>query len=540
MKRVFPAALIASLPLILLGVSLSPAAAAEDGFTSIFDGQSLDGWDGDPRFWRVEDGTIVGETTEDNRTNGNTFLVWRGGEPGDFELKLEYKMRNHNSGIQVRSFENVKEWGRWRIGGYQADIDETGRYTGIVYGERWRGIMAQRGQRVHYKPNPNGDKPVKKVESIGDPAELIKQVDLDGWNEYHIIARGPKIVQKINGTTMTELIDEAKVARKDGLIAFQLHAGPPMKIEFRSVRLKQLDPSAASTQPDQQDDVKRIAFIAGPKSHGFGKHEHNAGCQLLAKCLNASGLPVEAVVYGDEWPSNDELLSGPTGVDAVIIYSDGGARHPMLRHLEQIQKLIDRGVGFGCIHYAVEVPKEKAGQQMLDWTGGYFEVNWSVNPHWTAHIKELPNHPIARGVEPFSIFDEWYYHMRFRPEMKGVVPIVQAVPPEATRQRPDGARSGNPAVRARSGMPEVLMWATERPDGGRGFGFTGGHFHWSMADDNYRTLLLNAAAWSAGVDVPEAGVPSKTPTFDELLENQDYPTPEGFTPGAAQAAIAPR
>jgi len=213
-------------------IPASLTTAAEDGFKPIFDGKTLEGWDGDPRFWRVEDGAIVGQTTKDNPTGHNTFLIWRGEPtaPGDFELKVEFKLDNHNSGIQYRSFEIDAE--KWRMGGYQADIAGE-KYMGIVYGEGWRGIMVQRGQRVHFTADGK-----KKVEQIGDPAKLVEAVDINGWNEYHIIAQGPKMVQKINGQTMAELIDENSKARREGLIAFQLHAGPPMTVHFRNIRLK--------------------------------------------------------------------------------------------------------------------------------------------------------------------------------------------------------------------------------------------------------------------------------------------------------------
>jgi hypothetical protein len=164
----------------------------------------------------------------------------------------------------------------------------------------------------------------------------------------------------------------------------------------------------------------------------------------------------------------------------------------------------------------------------LDWTGGYFEAYWSVNPTWNAKFEKFSDHPIARGVKPFEILDEWYYHMRFRENMEGVTPILSAVPPESTRQRPDGPHSGNPTVRARKGMAEHLAWARQRPDGGRGFGFTGGHFHYNWANDSFRTVVLNAIVWIAGLDVPAEGVRSKSPTLEELEANQDYPRPKEF------------
>lgn len=251
---------------------------------------------------------------------------------------------------------------------------------------------------------------------------------------------------------------------------------------------------------------KKILLLAGSASHGTGEHEFNAGCQLLKKCLDAvPGVRVE--IHNNGWPKDETAFEG---ADAILIYSDGGGGHPFHRQerREVIDKLMKRGVGLGCAHYAVEVPKGPSGEAFLDWIGGYFEPHWSVNPHWEAEFKALPTHPITRGVMPFKSNDEWYYHMRFREGMKGVTPILTALPPESTLKRPDGPHSGNPAVREaiKNKEPQHLMWATERADGGRGFGFTGGHFHKNWGDENFRKLVLNAILWTAKVEIPGTGV----------------------------------
>ena len=163
-----------------------------------------------------------------------------------------------------------------------------------------------------------------------------------------------------------------------------------------------------------------------------------------------------------------------------------------------------------------------------DWLGGYYEGGWSYNPHWTAEVKELPDHPITRGVEPFSIADEWYYNMRFLEGMEGVTPVLSAVPPAEIRQRESRHDDDPAAAAARLKMAEHLAWARERPDGGRGFGFTGGHFHWNWAHDDFRTLVLNGIAWVAKVDIPPDGVPSETPTMEQLEANQDFPPKKNF------------
>ena len=160
--------------------------------------------------------------------------------------------------------------------------------------------------------------------------------------------------------------------------------------------------------------------------------------------------------------------------------------------------------------------------------GGHFEVNWSVNPHWEADFVSLPDHPITRGVEPFKANDEWYFHLRFKDSGK-VMPILAAVAPESTMRRKDGPHSGNPHVRrsVAEGERQTVAWAYERPDGGRSFGFTGGHFHWNWGHDDIRRLVANAIRWTAGDEIPVRGTSIPGPVgLQELLENQDYPRPK--------------
>jgi len=506
--------------LILPSLVAAAIAADDEGFAPIFDGKTLDGWDGNPAFWRVEQGTIIGETTAENPTKGNTFIIWRGGRPSDFELKVEYRMRNHNSGVQVRSFEKPEEWGKWVVGGYQSDIAENERYHGILYGERFRGILCMRGDKALI----GDDHKPKVVGKIGDSKELAKHIKSDGWNEYHIVCKDNVIKHSINGQQMIELTDnDTEMRRSEGLIALQLHAGPPMQVQFRNIRLKEI-PAADQTMK-QSSATKKVVFIAGPKSHGYNGHEHYAGCMLLAKCLEENVPEVEATVVKDGWPKDPAVLEN---AQTIVIFCDGGGRHVMIPHMDQLGKLMDRGVSLVCLHYGVEAPKGKPGDALLAWTGGYFETHWSVNPYWTAKFTEFPDHPVSRGVTPFEIDDEWYYHMRFPEGMKGVTPILTAIPPDKTRERPDGAHSGNPVVRSRKGMPEHLLWVTQRADGGRGMGFTGGHWHYNWANDSFRTAVLNGIVWATGLEVPADGVPSKTPTVKELKVNQDYPEPANY------------
>ncbi len=272
---------------------------------------------------------------------------------------------------------------------------------------------------------------------------------------------------------------------------------------------------------------KKIVFVAGQPSHGYAEHEYYAGCLLLAKCLKEGMPDVETVVCKNDWPKDPKVFDD---ADAIVVFSDGGDANPMLPHLDEIAELMKRGVGLACIHYAVQVPKGKAGDLMKDWIGGYYEMFWSIHPFWTAEFTRLPEHAVARGVKPFAIEDEWYYNMRFNDDMDGVTPILTAVPPDKTREGPDGPHSGNPTVRSQKGRAEHVAWVRVRPDGGRGFGFTGGHWHWNWANDNFRKVVLNGIAWVAKMEIPPGGVSSTTPTLEELEANQDKPQPRRLRP----------
>lgn len=495
---------------LVLFMSNITRADDEPGFKSLFNGQNLDGWDGNPKFWIVKDGAIHGETTSDNPTSGNTFLIWRQGTVDDFVLRLQYKIVGGNSGIQYRS----KELDPWVIGGYQADFEVGETWSGILYEERGRGILASRGVRATVKADGK-----KEEEKLADSAELQKLIKKEDWNDYEIIADGNRLTHKINGVVFSEAIDEDEKNRAmSGLLALQLHAGPPMIVEFKNIRLKRTKLAAVPGIGDR----KKIVMVAGTPSHSPGEHEFNAGCLLLKKSLDQNAPQVVCTAYNGGWPVDSTAFDN---ADAVFLYSDGGGGHPAIQrdHLALLDALARQGVGIAAAHYAVEVPKEKGGPEFLNWIGGYFEAYWSVNPHWTLDKTKLAkDHPITRGVRPFAINDEWYYHMRFRDNMQGVTPILSALPPDATRGA-DGANSphgGNPHVQKRKGMAEVLAWAAERPDGGRGFGFTGGHFHRNWGHDDNRKLMLNALLWVANAEVPQDGVNS-TVTEDELKQNLD-------------------
>lgn len=206
------------------------------GFTQIFDGRTLTGWDGDPKYWRVENGSIVGESTPQNRVAENTFLIWRGERLRDFELKIDFRMNGTNSGVQVRSVE-LPAVGKWVLKGYQADMDFTNGFAGNIHEERGRDLLVPRGQVIRVVKGPA----YKTLGTIADATRLRGTMNVNNWNRYHIVARGPVMFQLLNGQLMAVLIDEDEVNRAlEGVLGLQMHVGDPFKIEFRNIWFKRL------------------------------------------------------------------------------------------------------------------------------------------------------------------------------------------------------------------------------------------------------------------------------------------------------------
>jgi len=237
----------------VVAVFVSTALAADGpGFTSLFNGKDLTGWDGNPKLWSVEDGTIAGKTGNepDNKLTHNTFLVWTNGTVDDFELRLSYKIVGGNSGIQYRS--KVVENGKFGpiVAGYQADFEAGTTYSGILYEERGRGILAQRGQKTVIKADENNPKKhkVEVVGSVGDSKEIQSKIKKEDWNDYVVIARGNHLQHFINGVPTVDVTDEHEAgAAKSGVLALQIHAGPPMTVQFKNIRIQKL--GRLSTQP---------------------------------------------------------------------------------------------------------------------------------------------------------------------------------------------------------------------------------------------------------------------------------------------------
>ena len=276
---------------------------------------------------------------------------------------------------------------------------------------------------------------------------------------------------------------------------------------------------------------KRIVLIAGRPSHAPGEHEFRAGSMLLQKALSGvSGVTVDVITMG--WPTktvDGQVVDDNAALDnadAVLIYADGGGGHPAIQRdrMKVIDALAAKGVGLGFAHYGVEVPAGPTGEAMQRWNAGYYETNFSVNPMWSPAFDKFPNHPVTRGVKAFGNNDEWYFNMRWTADgsaMKRLTPILTAKPSDEVRKGPYVSPKGPyPHIIADSGKVETMMWVYERPDGGRSFGFTGGHTHTNWGDVSQRKVVLNALLWIAKVEVPRNGV-EDTITPADLTVNLD-------------------
>lgn len=219
----------------------SPAAPPESSdMKPLFNGKDLSGWEGDTRLWSWQDGVVRGQTTKENVAKGNTFLIYRGGELGDFELRLSFKIAGGNSGVQYRAQHitpKETDENKWVIGGYQAEVEDTPGKVGFLYHERGRGYLCDVGQKIEY--SEDGKK--SEVGQLGKKDEIGKTYKKSDWNDYVIVAKGNHIKHYLNGWQTVDIVDkDAKNSALKGLLALQIHAGPPMTVEFKNVRLKEL------------------------------------------------------------------------------------------------------------------------------------------------------------------------------------------------------------------------------------------------------------------------------------------------------------
>ena len=309
-----------SVVLTLLATLVPTAIAATDDTIRLFDGSSLAGWRGDPRFWSVEEGAIVGRSTDAVPCERNTYLI-HDGEFDDFELRLEFAIDGGNSGIQYRS----RDLGDFAVAGYQADLEAGPNYTGILYEEKGRGIVAWRGEKVLLASD--GSK--SAAPELGDRKALQSAIR-PGWNEYVIRAEGPRLTHTINGVPMVEVVDRAPEAARSGRIALQLHAGPPMQVRYRNLVLTPLDATedgidlagaSQSTAPSLRADD--IAWIWGANPARDGDHfffrktfelaEPAELVELVATCDNRYVLSIDGreILAGNAWDRPQLKSDGP-------------------------------------------------------------------------------------------------------------------------------------------------------------------------------------------------------------------------------------
>ena len=261
---------------------------------------------------------------------------------------------------------------------------------------------------------------------------------------------------------------------------------------------------------------KKIVLVAGKDSHRYGDHEFRAGCHLLADRLKKSKLPLEVTVVEERnWPSDNSIFEE---ADAIIVYSDGAHKHPLesKKLFSFMDGLMAKGKSVGFMHYACEVKDDK-GPNMIKWIGGYYQKGVSINPNWVCSSILNKKHPATQGVGSFKLKDEWYFNIKFG---KDVVAVLQGIPDDEARSgKTSWPRGPQKHILKHRGRTETLLWTLERADGGRGFGFTGGHVHWNWKNDHYRKLILNTIVWTAGLPIPAGGVPSSTPTQEEMEAN---------------------
>jgi type 1 glutamine amidotransferase len=310
------------------------------------------------------------------------------------------------------------------------------------------------------------------------------------------------VTVRLNGELVLDRY-ECKFASSTGPQRLQAHGTP---LWFKNIYIKELPSGGAAPMPNSAGKSasakgKRVVLLAGGASHGRGEHAWPDGARLLKHCLdtsaNVKGLTSEVHLNG--WPTAPEVLDDAA---TIVLLSDGGGGHPLFNEKareEKINALMARGVGLVCIHYAVEPPKQ-GEEPLLRWIGGFYKPGYSTNPiNDVELLPATPDHPIARGLKPFKMRDEVYYRIWFG----GGEGTGSAVPIAKIRL-------------AHEPKPQVVAWAIERKDGGRGFGFTGCHFHKNWGLEGFRGLVLNAIVWTAKLDVPKDGVQSSVPS--EMLE----------------------
>ncbi len=440
-----------------------PQVGAAGAWAPLFDGKSLRGWKstefGGEGEVRVENGELILNTgavlSGVNYTNPVPKM--------NYEIRLEAKRMDGSDFFCGLTFPVADSFATFIVGGWGG---------GIV------GISS--------------------VDSMdASENETMKSMGFDSgrWYKIRVRVTSEKLEAWIDNEQLVDLVTkDRKISLRPGPIESSMPFGLAAyqtAAAYRNIEVRQL-PEARR---------KKVVFIAGAKSHGPGEHEYEKGLRLLKDSLDKSPniLGVASEVYPNGWPADPSVLDSAA---TIVLYCDGSDRneqaHPLLtgNRLEQLSKAMAKGVGLVAIHYTVFVPAEKAGNQFLNWLGGYFDYETGPAANkWFSKIEtrdyqtglSTPAHAISRGLRGVNLKEEFYFNMRLNSRDPGWKPIVHFGP-------------------ARNGTENVVGWAIERSDGGRGFGYTGGHFHKNWHDVQIRKLMLNAIVWTAGIEVPEEGV----------------------------------
>src|SRR6185295_18872587 len=242
----------------------------------------------------------------------------------------------------------------------------------------------------------------------------------------------------------------------------------------------------------------KIVLLAGGPSSKGGAHEYFAGCAMMMKWLKQTP-GVWPVMVRDGWPKNERILQN---AKAIVYYGDGGGKQPFLQpaRWKIIEKLVNDGAGFVLLHQAVDFAESREADAVKSWLGGVFLKDIGCRGHWDMEFKGAASHPVMNGVKPFTAAgDGWLYNLHFPPEMKGVTTLVAGQVPDKSRSSADAKKH--------AGRDEIIGWAYERPNGGRGFGFTGADLHKNWEQESQRRLVVNGILWSAKVTIPEGGAP---------------------------------
>lgn len=250
-------------------------------------------------------------------------------------------------------------------------------------------------------------------------------------------------------------------------------------------------PKGVAIEENSRDPgLVKVVLVAGSSVYKPGEHEYVAGCAALMDLLRQT--PGVSPVLAVDWPEKPETLAGAR---SIVMFFDGGDKHALLKddRLARVEKLAAAGVGLVALHQDVDVPQEQ-GDRVRALMGGTFEKGFSQRAHWVSKFEDFPDHPICRGVTPFSIDDGWLFKLRFVPDMKGITPLLRTVSPRTP-------------VPLETGTEDIIAWAYDRPGGGHSFAFTGGHLHKSLAEEGYRKFLVNGILWSANLKIPSDGAP---------------------------------